>query len=68
MMVMRLGLVGMSQRTACTQHDKCGIHQHRAADNGKTIEGPIQSFHVLSPNVLFHLGSYDSIYNRCSCT
>lgn len=49
MVVMRLGLVGMSQRTACTQHDKCGIHQHRAADNGKTIEGPTESFHVLRP-------------------
>ncbi len=57
MVMMRLGPVGMSQRTAGTQHDKRGINQHRAADNRKTVEGPTQSFHVSSPNEPFYLGS-----------
>ena len=46
MVVMRLGPVGMSQRTASTQHDKRGINQYRAADNGKIIESSTKSFHV----------------------
>lgn len=57
MVMMRLGPVGMSQRTAGTQHDKRGIDQDRAADNGKAVEVPTQSFHVLGPSEPFYLGS-----------
>ena len=49
MVVMGLGSVGMSQRTAGTEHDKRGINQYRAADNGKAMEGATQSFHVVGP-------------------
>ena len=54
-MVMRLRPVGMSQRTAGTQHDQRGIHQHCAADNRKVMKNLTQSLHVAGPYELFYV-------------